>query len=241
VTVSPPSVLIFLASGPQLSNKIKVKFTLQPTVSQSASQPVSLGVKPHLGPGVRYLLLSGSCSFVDGFGPCCIALAWTHKKHCFHHFLYSGTYPLPRERLPSHSLVMTISSGYALLAFSTYVTILQPAKHGFMCLSEEDFIYHCPDCVNSSYHAKYEPKTKNVLIRILSQLGYTIYFRPLAPYFKFLRVHGYPEKAFLSWFPIHCSCSSYSLLHAYSPRMQLLSHPSQTHSSLIFGPFQDPG
>jgi hypothetical protein len=41
--------------------QIKVKVTLKLTVSW----PVSLGVKPHLGPKTRFMLLSGSCSFVD--------------------------------------------------------------------------------------------------------------------------------------------------------------------------------
>jgi hypothetical protein len=40
---------------------VRVKVMLLPTVSR----PVSLGVKPHLGPKTRFLLLSDSCGFVD--------------------------------------------------------------------------------------------------------------------------------------------------------------------------------
>jgi hypothetical protein len=40
---------------------VEVKLTLRPTVNR----PVSLGVKPHLGPKTRFLLLSDSCGFVD--------------------------------------------------------------------------------------------------------------------------------------------------------------------------------
>jgi xanthosine utilization system XapX-like protein len=42
-------------------SQVKVRVALRPTVSR----PVSLGVKPHLGPKIRFLLLSDSCSFVD--------------------------------------------------------------------------------------------------------------------------------------------------------------------------------
>jgi hypothetical protein len=41
--------------------KQRVRVTLRPTVSR----PVSLGVKPRLGPKTRFLLLSDSCGFVD--------------------------------------------------------------------------------------------------------------------------------------------------------------------------------
>jgi hypothetical protein len=39
----------------------KVKFMLQPTFSR----PVCFGVKPHLGPKTKFLLLSDICGFVD--------------------------------------------------------------------------------------------------------------------------------------------------------------------------------
>jgi hypothetical protein len=39
----------------------QVKVELRPTVSR----PVSLGVKPYVGPKTRFLLLSDSCGFVD--------------------------------------------------------------------------------------------------------------------------------------------------------------------------------
>jgi hypothetical protein len=42
----------------------KVKVTLPLTVSQSVSQPVSLGVEPHLGLMTRYLLLFDSYGLV---------------------------------------------------------------------------------------------------------------------------------------------------------------------------------
>jgi hypothetical protein len=41
--------------------RVKVKVMLRQTVSR----PVFLGVKPHLGPKARFLLLSDSCGFVD--------------------------------------------------------------------------------------------------------------------------------------------------------------------------------
>jgi hypothetical protein len=43
------------------SFKVKVKVMLRPTVSR----PACLGVKPHLGPKIRVLLLSDSFGFVD--------------------------------------------------------------------------------------------------------------------------------------------------------------------------------
>jgi hypothetical protein len=44
-----------------LKGNIRVKVILRPTVSR----PVCLGVKPHLGPKTRFLLLSDSCGLVD--------------------------------------------------------------------------------------------------------------------------------------------------------------------------------
>jgi hypothetical protein len=49
------------STGRQLTPQSQVKVTLWPTVSW----PVSPGVKPHLGPKTRFLLLSDSCGFVD--------------------------------------------------------------------------------------------------------------------------------------------------------------------------------
>jgi hypothetical protein len=59
-TTRRPMVEVFEPAstrGFQLKNKVKVKVILWPTVSQ----PVCLGLKPHLGPKTRFLLLSDSC------------------------------------------------------------------------------------------------------------------------------------------------------------------------------------
>jgi hypothetical protein len=47
--------------GNGVSYQVKVNITLRPTVSR----PVCLGVKPHLGPKARFLLLWDICGFVD--------------------------------------------------------------------------------------------------------------------------------------------------------------------------------
>jgi hypothetical protein len=47
-------------SSIKLKAKVKVKFILRPT----ASRPICLRVKPHLGPKTIFLLLSDSCRFV---------------------------------------------------------------------------------------------------------------------------------------------------------------------------------
>jgi hypothetical protein len=64
---------------------------LRPT----GSQPVSLGVKPHLGPKKRYLLLSDSCGFVD-----------VGRSLCLSFTIAAG----PRQR--SHSRVRVVRDSW---------------------------------------------------------------------------------------------------------------------------------
>jgi hypothetical protein len=63
-TTRRPTVEVFepaYTRGFQLKIKVKVKVILWPTVSH----PVDLGLKSHLGPKTRFLLLSDSCGFDD--------------------------------------------------------------------------------------------------------------------------------------------------------------------------------
>jgi hypothetical protein len=52
-----------MATNSQLKSKTESKSKL--CLRQSVRRPVYLGVKPHLGPKTRFLLLSDSCGFVD--------------------------------------------------------------------------------------------------------------------------------------------------------------------------------
>jgi hypothetical protein len=54
--------LLYLFNSLRTEVEVKVKFRLRSTISR----PVCLGVKPHLEPIIRFLLLSDSCGFVGG-------------------------------------------------------------------------------------------------------------------------------------------------------------------------------
>jgi hypothetical protein len=81
--------------------RVKVKVMLRPTVSR----PVCLGVKPHLGPKTRFLLLSDSCGFAHVGRPlwredgsvvcnCC----WSSPAQSY----------LPRSKSEAHAIYITI-------------------------------------------------------------------------------------------------------------------------------------
>jgi hypothetical protein len=63
---------------------VKVKVMLRPTVSR----PVRLGVKPHLGPKIMFLLLSDSCGFGDVGRP-----LWREDGSA----VYNCCWPSPRQ------------------------------------------------------------------------------------------------------------------------------------------------
>jgi hypothetical protein len=81
----------WLATNSQLLIKVKVKVTLQPTVSR----PVCLGARPHLGLKIRFLLLSDSCRFVDVGRP-----LWREDWSVVHNFCWLRQRSHFRVRVP---------------------------------------------------------------------------------------------------------------------------------------------